>query len=81
MNIKLQWLQFFEAPFFYDASGGFIMDNKGNPVAEVRGWGLLQYEDSPDLLQDEMGRSIAEGLNRIVADKRTASQQKPNIGF
>jgi hypothetical protein len=77
---ELEWIQFLKPPFHYDANGGFIMDDHGNPVAEVRGWGLLQYEENPDQLQDKMGRSIAEGLNRIVADERTASQQVPHQG-
>jgi hypothetical protein len=63
-------LQFFKPPFFYDAEGGFVFDQNNNMVAEVRAWGLLQYEAIPDKLQDGLGESIAEGLNSITSRTR-----------
>jgi len=64
-QIKLLY-ENYKAPFKYDSHGIGIWDAENNHVADVRGWGRLQYlgEKKGLFIQDSMGYAIAESLTR-----------------
>lgn len=45
--------------------GTYIFDSENNPVAEIRGWGRIQYLDNPEQRQDQIGELIAHLLNQL----------------
>lgn len=45
---------------------GFIVDAQDERVAEVRGWGRLQYLDRAEERQDAIGELLAELINGAV---------------
>lgn len=78
-TIRQAALDLYHPPFRYDH--GYIFDSKRQMVAdqggihemrdlfiaEIRGWGRIQYMDNPKgraaALQDEVGKILAEALN------------------
>ena len=46
-----------------DFGGGYFWDADDNMIAQVRGWGRLQYEPTAEAKQDFIGRWIADKLN------------------
>lgn len=63
--------KWFSPPFWYDAeSGGYIFDNHGHMIVEVRGWGRYAEdveENEAWEIQNKIGEMIAKMLNRIVS--------------
>lgn len=64
--------RWFAPPFWYDAdSGGYIFDNNGHMIVEVRGWGRFTAETKDDNIawdiQNKIGEMIASLLNRVIA--------------
>lgn len=64
-------LNLYQIPFKYDPASGYIFDANqnmvteeplGSIVAEVRGWGRIQYKPQPERLQDTVGEMIALAL-------------------
>lgn len=53
-------------PFRYDNYGQKIFDSDNNLVLDVRAWGLLQYKQDGEMLQDDFGNKVAEGINGIA---------------
>lgn len=52
-----------KGPFRYDElGGGYIWDANGRMIANVRGWGWIQYMDDPEERQDTLGKFLAEAL-------------------
>lgn len=50
-------------PIKYDINGTHLFDAENKMVAQVRGWGYLQYQENPELKQDFIGKWIEEKLN------------------
>ena len=59
-------------PFRYDEIGNWVVDSKGNPIADVRGWGFLTGkcdrglglpQGEAERIQNEVGERIANLLN------------------
>lgn len=50
-----------KAPVKYDH--GYIWDADGNMIAQVRGWGRLQYLPNPEDKQDSIGQFVADAIN------------------
>ena len=50
-------------PFRYDSHGQKVFDSNNNLVLDVRAWGLLQYEEDGEDLQDSFGEYVAKSLN------------------
>lgn len=55
-------------PVHYDSYGQSIMDKECQKVADVRGWGRIQYLDNPECRQDEIGEFIAKAINSRLSE-------------
>lgn len=70
MDIK----KYFEGEVKFDSLGGYFFDEKSNMIAQIRGWGRIQYlfknEDGSvdfqkaEKFQDEIGEWIADAINQ-----------------
>ena len=60
-------LKTIDFPVHYDEYGQKIMDKNNHMVADVRGWGRLQYMSNAEERQDAIGRFIADAMNRLSA--------------
>ena len=70
MDIK----KYFEGKVKFDSLGGCFFDEKSNMIAQIRGWGRIQYlfkneDGSVDFqkagkFQDEIGEWIADAINQ-----------------
>lgn len=40
-----------------------FLDAENKHIADIRGWGFIQYLDSPEKQQDSMGEFIAQAIN------------------
>lgn len=65
MNDKLEvWLK----DIHYDHQ--YLWSDNGNMIAEIRGWGALQYmfdtSNEAAKFQDEVGKFIAEAINEKI---------------
>ena len=61
-----QLMSVFSPPFKYDSRGTNILDSKGNPVLDIRGWGYLSNQlgtDGAIDVQNHLGEFIANLLN------------------
>lgn len=58
-------------PLKYDEMGQMIFDAAGHHVADLRGWGAIQYhpdgEEAAANLQDSIGLWIVETLNKYAS--------------
>lgn len=53
----------FDRGYIWDANNQMVADDDGQDVAlRIRGWGRISYLPNPEVLQDEVGRLIAEAL-------------------
>lgn len=63
MDIK----NYFEGGVYFDEGSGYLFDQKGNMIAEVRGWGRIQHlfktAEEAAQFQDKIGAFIAEAIN------------------
>lgn len=50
-------------PVRYEPMGQYIFDAEDHTVANVRGWGRLQYMEHGEEKQDAIGHFIAEAIN------------------
>ena len=56
-------------PVKYEPCGTAIFDSDNKMIAQVRGWGRIQYMDNPEEKQDMIGRFIAEAMNAVIKEK------------
>lgn len=56
-------LKHFKLPLSYEPMGQSISDHNGNLVAQVRGWGRLQYKERGDDIQDRFGEMLTNAFN------------------
>jgi len=68
-ELKTNVFDILQAPFKYDSYGQKVFDKNNNLVLDVRAWGLLQYEENGEELQDSFGEKVVEGLNYIANKK------------
>jgi hypothetical protein len=64
-------------PVSYSALGTYINDADDKMIADVRGWGWIQYlkVDDPELVQDNIGKFIAEAINeKLTREKGQKSE-------
>lgn len=65
-----QLLKHYKPPFLYDEeSGGYVFDNEGHMIMEVRGWGRFcqtMDEEQAWKVQNEIGVFLTDMLNRIT---------------
>lgn len=61
-------------PVRYDEYGQKIMDAKNQMVADVRGWGRIQYMNDAEARQDEMGRFIADAINHRLSNSNSEAK-------
>lgn len=59
-------LSTFKHPFKYESTCQMIFDSAGDLVANVRGWGKIQYMEDAELRQDAFGEFIAEAMNNLI---------------
>lgn len=50
-------------PVRYDRFGTMILGKNDEHVADIRGWGRIQYKENPEEKQDEVGEYIAAAIN------------------
>lgn len=50
-------------PVRFDEMGGYFWDADDRMIAQVRGWGRLQYLPDAEKKQDNIGKFIAEAIN------------------
>jgi hypothetical protein len=51
-------------PCYFDEGSGFILDQDGKMICEIRGWGWIQKLGADaEAMQDEFGRKICELIN------------------
>lgn len=67
MEDKQRVLALFKMPVSYDRDGQMIIDSEGNPLADIRGFGLM-ISGTKDLkkaseIQDALGEMIATAFN------------------
>lgn len=71
--------KYYKPPFWYDAeSGGYVFDQNGTMIMEVRGWGHLCSkldDDEAWKVQEEIGKSIVSALNSLVSQPVTQSSE------
>lgn len=50
--------------YIFDSNDEMVSDDgePGEAISRVRGWGRIVYMEKPELLQDEIGKMIAEAL-------------------
>lgn len=58
-------------PVYYDPYGQKIFDAKNQMVADVRGWGRIQYMSDAESRQDEIGEFIAYAINAHISEGGT----------
>lgn len=63
MNLENEILKIYKLPLSYDNHGQFIVDANEKKVADVRGWGTLQYKKDAEKLQDKLGEMLVEAFN------------------
>ena len=59
-------------PVHYSELGTYIYDADNNMIADVRGWGWIQYMDNPEAIQDNMGKFIADAINEKLDQIKSA---------
>lgn len=54
-----------KGPIEYRAPGQYLYDAEGKMIANVRGWGWIQYlkVEDPEAVQDSLGQFIAEAIS------------------
>lgn len=62
-------LELFKPPFKYDNHGYYVSDSDGKKVLDIRGWGIIQKQKDPELLQDTMGEMIVKSFNEMYYQK------------
>lgn len=45
---------------------GYFFDADGRMIAQMRGWGWMQYLDNAEDLQDNIGEWIAQKINNQI---------------
>lgn len=56
-------------PVRYEPMGQYIFDAKDHVVANVRGWGRIQYLPKPEETQDAIGEYVAQAINEKLRPK------------
>lgn len=64
LALTVKVLSQYTYPCHFDEMGGIILDFNNQMMAEVRGWGKLQYLPNGEELQDAMGYFIADSINK-----------------
>jgi hypothetical protein len=65
------------APWSYDPEGQYVFmgpEGDGKQVADVRGWGWIQYLERPVEIQDAVGALIAEAGNAFRQTGKTPAE-------
>lgn len=53
-------------PCYYDEGSGYILDEDGKMICEVRGWGWIQYLGAgAEKMQDDFGHLIVNKINEL----------------
>lgn len=62
-------------PIEYRQAGQYLYDAEGKMIANVRGWGWIQYlkVEDPEAVQDEIGQFIAEAISEKL-ERENAKQ-------
>lgn len=63
MELEKKILEIYKLPLSYDNHGQFIVDAEEKKVADVRGWGTLQYQKNGEQLQDTLGEMLVKAFN------------------
>lgn len=71
MELEKKILEIYKLPLSYDNHGQFIIDAEEKKVADVRGWGVLQYKKDAELLQDTLGEMLVKAFNEKYGSKVT----------
>lgn len=56
-------LTHFKLPLKYEPMGQTIWDADSHMVAQVRGWGRLQYKEGAEDIQDGVGQMLVDAFN------------------
>jgi len=59
-----------KAPFTYDSFGQMIFDAQNEHVLDIRAWGMFQYKDAGEDLQDTFGKMVANALNSFYGESK-----------
>lgn len=62
-GIELQVLEHIKTPLQYSADLQLISDSNHKMVAQIRGWGHIQYKTNPEDIQDAMGLMLVKAFN------------------
>ena len=63
MLLKDRVLSLITPPLKYDSYGQMIFDQNDHLVANVRSWGMFQYEENGEQLQDTLGEMLVTAFN------------------
>jgi len=55
--------ELFTLPLKYDDYGQIIWDSNNQMVADIRAWGMLQYREQGDKIQDCLGQMLVDAFN------------------
>lgn len=54
-------------PCYFDQDSGFILDQDGKMICEIRGWGWIQKMGADaEAMQDAFGEAICQQINSLV---------------
>jgi hypothetical protein len=76
--------KYYKPPFKYDAdSGGYVFDNEGQMIMEVRGWGhLCSFVGDSEAwnIQNEIGEHLASLINASLSEPSPNQTPSPQPG-
>lgn len=53
-------------PVTFNKGSGMFFDADNNHIADIRGWGRIQYLENAEEKHDKMGEFIAEAINEKI---------------
>jgi hypothetical protein len=62
-NIINSVLSTVKMPLVYDPYGQIIFDSDNNQLLDVRGWGMFQYKEGGEKIQDAFAAMVVESFN------------------
>jgi hypothetical protein len=80
MELENKILEIYKLPLSYDNDGQSIIDVEENKVADVRGWGTLQYQKNGEQLQDTLGEMLVKAFNeKYMVNNLDGYENDPTI--
>lgn len=79
MMLENKILEIYKLPLKYDNHGQFIVDSEEKKVADIRGWGTLQYHKDAEQLQDTLGEMLVKAFHEKYGKGNDGYENDPSI--